>query len=65
MKNMLLIVWACLVLSVAAIAQDVTAPVKAMLDGFNSGDMNTVVAQYAPGGITIVDEVPPFHWSGP
>ncbi len=65
MRKTFLVLCAGLVLSLGAFAQnDLTAPVKAMLNGFNSGDMKAVTDQYASGGITIIDEVPPFHWSG-
>ena len=53
------------VMSVAAFAQDVNAPIHQLLDGFNTGDMKAVSASYAKGDLSIVDEVPPFHWSGP
>jgi ketosteroid isomerase-like protein len=51
--------------SVRALAQDVNAPIRQLLDGFNSGDMKAVSASYATGDISIVDEVAPFHWNGP
>ena len=43
---------------------EVTATVDAMLKASMSGDIPTLVAQYAPG-CTFADEFAPFFWSGP
>ena len=66
MKKALFVLCAALVLSVAprAAAQDVNAPIKQMLDGFNSNDVKAVTSSYASGDVLIIDEVPPFRWSG-
>jgi hypothetical protein len=48
----------------AAPAPDPTAPVHEFLDSFNTGDMKAQADAFAPGSITIVDEFPPFTWSG-
>lgn len=64
MKKVLLASCAVLLLSTVALAQDVTAPIHQLLDGFNTNDMKAVVGSYATGDISITDEVPPFHWSG-
>lgn len=63
----------CLVLSavaflgaVPAAARDaaVEAPIHAMMDGFNKGDIAAVKALHVAAP-TIVDNVAPFYWSGP
>jgi len=56
---------ACLV-APAAHARDaaVEAPIHRMMDGFNKGDIAAVKALHVAAP-TIVDEVAPFHWSGP
>lgn len=64
MKHMLLAVCAGLLLSTVAVAQDVNAPIKKMLDAFNTGDVAAIKSVYAAGDISITDEVPPYHWSG-
>jgi ketosteroid isomerase-like protein len=68
MRKLLLVVMCMAALfammSLTALAQDVNAPIHQMLDGFNTGDMKAVSASYASADISIVDEVPPFHWSG-
>jgi ketosteroid isomerase-like protein len=43
---------------------EVLAPVDAMLKASMSGDIPTLVAQYAPGCV-FADEFAPFFWSGP
>jgi ketosteroid isomerase-like protein len=52
-------------LAVAAPPGDVTTPIKQFIDGFNSGDVKTAYAAYAPGTITIIDEFAPHRWIGP
>ena len=42
----------------------VLGPVRVLIDGINSGDIPSVEAVLAPAA-TIVDEIPPFYWSGP
>jgi len=64
MRNVVLALCAACVLSIAAAAQDVTAPINQMLKAFNTGDVKAIAAVYASGDISITDEVPPFHWSG-
>ena len=50
----------------AASARDATveAPVRRMMDAFNKGDIAAVKTAHVPSP-TIVDNVPPFAWSGP
>lgn len=43
---------------------DVTAPVRQFIDGFNTGDVQAAFAQYANGAVTIVDEFAPHIWTG-
>jgi ketosteroid isomerase-like protein len=50
---------------IAAVPGDVTTPIKQFIDGFNSGDLKTAYAAYAPGTITIIDEFAPHRWVGP
>jgi ketosteroid isomerase-like protein len=40
-------------------------PIHQFIDGFDKGDMVAVAGAYAPGDITIVDEVAPYLWRGP
>jgi len=56
---------ACLV-APAAFARDaaIEATIHRMMDGFNKGDVAAVKALHVAAP-TIVDEVAPFHWSGP
>ena len=42
----------------------IMAPVRVLIDGINSGDIQSVEKAHAPGA-TIVDEIPPYYWSGP
>jgi ketosteroid isomerase-like protein len=51
--------------AVAATPADVTTPIKQFIDGFNTGDVKTAYAAYAPGTITIIDEFAPHRWVGP
>jgi ketosteroid isomerase-like protein len=49
----------------AATGEDVAAPIRQFIDGFNKGDTASAYATYAKGEITIVDEFAPHRWSGP
>ena len=44
---------------------DVAAPVRQFIDGFNSGNVASAYAAYAPGEVSIIDEFAPFRWTGP
>jgi hypothetical protein len=44
---------------------DVMTPIRQFIDGFNTGDVKTAYAAYAPGTIAIVDEFAPHRWVGP
>jgi hypothetical protein len=50
--------------ALAAEKDDVMAPVKQFLDGFNKGDVNSALAACAEQ-TSIVDEFPPHEWHGP
>lgn len=67
MKYLLAPLAAC-VLFVAPVASAkdaaVEAPIKAMMAGFNKGDIAAVKALHVAAP-TIVDEIAPFRWSGP
>jgi ketosteroid isomerase-like protein len=52
-------------LAAAPTEAELAAPVRQFFDAFDKGDMAGAAAAYAPGDITIVDEVPPFIWRGP
>jgi ketosteroid isomerase-like protein len=68
MKKTVLALLASLLLATSAIAAppaDVTTPIKQFIDGFNTGDVNSAYAAYAPGTITIIDEFAPHRWVGP
>lgn len=49
-----------------AAAQDaaVEAPIKAFAEGFSKGDMAAAMATHVSTGAVIVDELPPYMWSG-
>ena len=51
--------------SFAATEEDVAAPIRQFIDGFNKGNTASANAAYAKGEITIMDEFAPHHWSGP
>jgi hypothetical protein len=51
--------------ALAAAPADVTAPIHQFIDGFNSGDVKSAYAAYAPGTVTIIDEFAPHRWAGP
>jgi hypothetical protein len=68
MRKVLLALTACVLLVSAARAAapgDVTTPIKQFIDGFNTGNVKTAFAAYAPGTITIIDEFAPHRWVGP
>ena len=44
---------------------DVSAPVRQFIDGFNTGNVDAAFATYATGPITIIDEFAPHLWTGP
>ena len=67
MKSLLIPIAACVLFaSPIASAKDaaVEAPIKAMMVGFNTGDIAAVKALHVAAP-TIVDEIAPFRWSGP
>jgi hypothetical protein len=44
---------------------EVMAPIKKFIDTFNKGDMPGAASTHAKtADLTIMDEVPPFHWTG-
>lgn len=51
--------------AVGAGQDDVSAPVRQFIDGFNTGNVQSAFAAYATGSITIVDEFAPHIWNGP
>jgi ketosteroid isomerase-like protein len=55
-----------LLFAMPAAAQNaaVEAPIKAFADGFSKGDMAAAMATHVSTGATIVDELPPYLWSG-
>lgn len=50
---------------IPATGDDLAAPIRQFIDGFNSGDVQSAFATYASGSITIVDEFAPHIWTGP
>jgi hypothetical protein len=68
MRKTLLALIASVLLASSALAAtpgDVTTPIKQFIDGFNTGDVKSAYAAYAPGTITIIDEFAPHRWIGP
>jgi len=68
MKKVLIALLALLLSAPALIAaggEDVSAPVRQFIDGFNTGNVQSAFAAYATGSITIVDEFAPHIWTGP
>jgi hypothetical protein len=68
MRKTLLALVASVLLASSALAAspaDVTTPIKQFIDGFNTGDVKSAYAAYAPGTITIIDEFAPHSWIGP
>lgn len=55
----------CVPVTIAAQRDEVSAPVRQFIDGFNTGNVQSAFAAYASGDITIVDEFAPHIWSGP
>jgi hypothetical protein len=55
----------CVPVAVAASKDDVAAPIRQFIDGFNKGDTASAYGTYAKGNIAIMDEFAPHHWSGP
>ncbi|HEX3892577.1 MAG TPA: hypothetical protein VHW46_08395 [Terracidiphilus sp.] len=46
-------------------AQDVVAPIRQAIDGFNSGDTQSFFAACTPNQMSIIDEFAPYRWIGP
>ena len=46
-------------------AAEAMVPVRAFIDSFNKGDTKAAAAQTSPDGMSIIDEITPFTWSGP
>ena len=57
---------ACAALPLPAVAQNaaVEAPIKAFVAAFDKGDMAGAAATHSLNGLSIIDEVPPYHWWG-
>lgn len=55
----------CAPAAIPARQDDVSAPVRQFIDGFNTGNVQSAFAAYASGQVTIVDEFAPHIWSGP
>jgi len=49
----------------ATSASPLMGPVHQFADNFNKGDLKAAMAAFAPGSISIIDEVAPFTWTGP
>ncbi|MFD1610191.1 DUF4440 domain-containing protein [Sphingomonas tabacisoli] len=41
----------------------VEAPIRTFLEAFNRGDVTAAAATHVASGVSIVDEVAPYHWS--
>jgi ketosteroid isomerase-like protein len=68
MKQVLVVLLAvvlCAPATIRAGQEDVSAPVRQFIDGFNTGNVQAAFAAYANGVITIVDEFAPHIWTGP
>jgi len=50
--------------TLAAPANDLMAPIRQFIDGFNTGDTKSAYAAYAAGDVAIVDEFAPHRWLG-
>jgi ketosteroid isomerase-like protein len=48
----------------ATTREDLTGPITTFIDAFDKGDAKTAGATHLPD-VTIIDEVPPYIWSGP
>jgi ketosteroid isomerase-like protein len=55
----------CAPTATPASVDDVSAPIRQFIDGFNTGNVQAAFAAYSTGTITIVDEFAPHIWSGP
>jgi hypothetical protein len=56
----------CSTASAAAAANaELAAPIHQFIDAFNKGDGKTAGATHLAGGVSIIDEVPPYIWQGP
>jgi ketosteroid isomerase-like protein len=67
MKQVLVVLLAvvlCAPATIRAGQEDVSAPVRQFIDGFNTGNVQAAFAAYANGVITIVDEFAPHIWTG-
>ena len=51
--------------AIPAAHEDLAAPARQFIDGFNTGNVDSAFAAYATGPITIVDEFAPHLWTGP
>ena len=70
MRYLTLVTLVCAFMAAPARAQapdpQVIAPIQKFMDSFNKGDIAGAAATHASGAdLTIIDEVPPFVWSGP
>jgi hypothetical protein len=54
----------CAAAGAATPAAQVMVPVRTFIDSFNKVDTKTAAAQTSPDGMSIVDEIAPFSWSG-
>lgn len=41
------------------------APIHQFIDSFDKGDAKAAAKAFAPGSVSIIDEVPPHIWTGP
>ena len=65
MKNALLMLFTMLATAAGgAEAPEPIAAVRQFIDSFNKGDVKAAEATHA-ADVTIIDEVPPYHWQGP
>jgi hypothetical protein len=69
MKHLLLGTGVAMALSSAAgvaraAESPLMAPIHQFVDAFNKGDDKTAAKAFAPGDVSIVDEVPPHLWTG-
>ena len=62
---LLLVLALCAPVAIPAAKDDVAAPLRQFIDGFNTGNTDSAFAAYAAGSITIVDEFAPHLWTGP
>ena len=66
MKYLLLGAYALLGLSTKAVAETpLMAPIHQFLESFDKGDEKTAAKAFAPGSVTIIDEIPPHLWVWP